>query len=321
MQVTKTVKETRDLIKNWKREGKTIGLVPTMGFLHEGHASLIKRCREENDIVVVSDFVNPTQFGPTEDLEAYPRDFKRDSELCESLGADVIFHPEPEDMYHDPHAFVSIDTLSDTLCGKTRPIHFKGVCTVVSKLFNIVTPDRAYFGQKDAQQLAIIRKMVQDLNFDIQIIGCPIIREEDGLAKSSRNTYLSEEERKAALSFLLSSLKNKAIDKRADLTEEEEGQVILKEIKQLKETIDMTPEDRTDLIEEAQKRLAVLEEYSPKFMSEYYIKAVITSVLADLGIDAPTAKDKGKIMKELMPKVKGKADGKEVNQILAGMMK
>ena len=180
MQVTKTVKETRDLIKNWKREGKTIGLVPTMGFLHEGHASLIKRCREENDIVVVSDFVNPTQFGPTEDLEAYPRDFKRDSELCESLGADVIFHPEPEDMYHDPHAFVSIDTLSDTLCGKTRPIHFKGVCTVVSKLFNIVTPDRAYFGQKDAQQLAIIR-------------------EEDGLAKSSRNTYLSEEERKAAL--------------------------------------------------------------------------------------------------------------------------
>ena len=201
MQVTKTVKETRDLIKNWKREGKTIGLVPTMGFLHEGHASLIKRCREENDIVVVSDFVNPTQFGPTEDLEAYPRDFKRDSELCESLGADLIFHPEPKDMYHDPHAFVSIDTLSDTLCGKTRPIHFKGVCTVVSKLFNIVTPDRAYFGQKDAQQLAIIRKLVQDLNFDIQIVGCPIIREEDGLAKSSRNTYLSEEERKPHFVF------------------------------------------------------------------------------------------------------------------------
>ena len=199
MQVTKTVQETRALIKNWKKEGKTIGLVPTMGFLHEGHASLIKRCREENDIVVVSDFVNPTQFGPTEDLEAYPRDFKRDSELCESLGADLIFHPEPTDMYQDPHAFVSIDTLSDTLCGKTRPIHFKGVCTVVSKLFNIVAPDRAYFGQKDAQQLAIIRKMVQDLNFDIQIVGCPIIREEDGLAKSSRNTYLSEEERKAAV--------------------------------------------------------------------------------------------------------------------------
>ena len=169
MQVTKTIEETRKQIKAWKKEGKTVGLVPTMGFLHEGHASLIKKCREENDIVVVSDFVNPTQFGPTEDLEAYPRDF------------------------------VSIDTLSETLCGKTRPIHFKGVCTVVSKLFHIVAPDKAYFGQKDAQQLAIIRKMVEDLNFDIEIVGCPIIREEDGLAKSSRNTYLSKEERKAAL--------------------------------------------------------------------------------------------------------------------------
>lgn len=199
MKVTKTVEETRKLVKAWKQEGKSIGLVPTMGFLHEGHASLIKRCREENDIVVVSDFVNPTQFGPNEDLEAYPRDFKRDSELCESLGADLIFHPEPEEMYHDPHAFVSIDLLSETLCGKTRPIHFKGVCTVVSKLFHIVTPDKAYFGQKDAQQLAIIRKMVQDLNFDIQIVGCPIVREEDGLAKSSRNTYLNAKERKAAL--------------------------------------------------------------------------------------------------------------------------
>jgi pantoate--beta-alanine ligase len=199
MQVTKTIEETRKLIKTWKKEGKMIGLVPTMGFLHEGHASLIKRCREENDIVVISDFVNPTQFGPNEDLAAYPRDFARDSELCESLGADLLFNPEPENMYTDPHAYVNIDLLSETLCGRTRPIHFKGVCTVVSKLFNIVTPDRAYFGQKDAQQLAIIRKMVQDLNFDIQIVGCPIVREDDGLAKSSRNTYLSTEERKAAL--------------------------------------------------------------------------------------------------------------------------
>ena len=199
MQVTKTVEETRKQIKQWKKEGKTIGLVPTMGFLHEGHASLIRKCREQNDIVVVSDFVNPTQFGPNEDLEAYPRDFERDSKLCESLGADLIFAPSPEDMYHDPHAFVSIDTLSETLCGKTRPIHFKGVCTVVTKLFHIVAPDRAYFGEKDAQQLAIIRKMVKDLNFDIEIVGCPIVREEDGLAKSSRNTYLTDKERQAAL--------------------------------------------------------------------------------------------------------------------------
>jgi pantoate--beta-alanine ligase len=199
MQVTKTVEETRRQVKQWKKEGKTIGLVPTMGFLHEGHASLIRKCREQNDIVVVSDFVNPTQFGPNEDLEAYPRDFERDSALCESLGADLIFAPSPEDMYHDPHAFVSIDTLSETLCGKTRPIHFKGVCTVVTKLFHIVAPDRAYFGEKDAQQLAIIRKMVKDLNFDIEIVGCPIVREEDGLAKSSRNTYLNDKERQAAL--------------------------------------------------------------------------------------------------------------------------
>lgn len=199
MKVTTTVFETRQLVKQWKKEGKSIGLVPTMGFLHEGHASLIARARKENDVVVVSDFVNPTQFGPNEDLEAYPRDFERDSALCESLGADLIFHPEPEEMYHDPCAFVSIDTLSETLCGKTRPIHFKGVCTVVSKLFHIVAPDRAYFGQKDAQQLAIIKKMVLDLNFDLEVVGCPIVREEDGLAKSSRNTYLSQEERKAAL--------------------------------------------------------------------------------------------------------------------------
>lgn len=199
MQVTNTVKDTGRLVKSWKREGKTIGLVPTMGFLHEGHGSLIKKCREENDIVVVSVFVNPTQFGPNEDLEAYPRDFQRDKALCESLGADLIFHPEPEEMYQDPCAYVNIHTLSETLCGKSRPVHFQGVCTVVSKLFHIVSPDRAYFGQKDAQQLAIIRKMVRDLNFDLEVVGCPIIREEDGLAKSSRNTYLSAEERKAAL--------------------------------------------------------------------------------------------------------------------------
>lgn len=199
MQVTKTVAETRALVKSWRKEGKTVGLVPTMGYLHEGHASLIRKCREENDIVVVSVFVNPTQFGPNEDLEAYPRDFERDSALCESLGADLIFHPEPEEMYQDPCAFVSIETLSENLCGKTRPIHFQGVCTVVSKLFHIVAPDKAYFGQKDAQQLAIIRKMVRDLNFGIEIVGCPIIREEDGLAKSSRNTYLNPQERQAAL--------------------------------------------------------------------------------------------------------------------------
>ena len=199
MEIYGEISKVRAAVKAWKKEGLTVGFVPTMGYLHEGHKSLIDAARKENDRVVVSIFVNPMQFGPTEDLESYPRDLKKDAALCEAAGVDIIFHPEPEDMYHDPHAFVSIDTLSDTLCGKTRPIHFKGVCTVVSKLFNIVTPDRAYFGQKDAQQLAVIRRMVKDLNVDTRIIGCPIIREDDGLAKSSRNTYLNGEERQAAL--------------------------------------------------------------------------------------------------------------------------
>lgn len=200
MQIAYTVKEVREQIKAWRKEGLSVGLVPTMGYLHEGHASLIKKAVEDNDRVVTSIFVNPMQFAPTEDLEAYPRDMEKDSKLCETLGVDLIFHPEPEEMYApDFCTWVDMDVLSKTLCGKSRPIHFRGVCTVVSKLFHIVTPDRAYFGQKDAQQLAIIRRMVRDLNMDIEIVGCPIVREEDGLAKSSRNTYLNEEERKAAL--------------------------------------------------------------------------------------------------------------------------
>lgn len=200
MKIVKTIDEVRQIVKSWKSEGLSVGLVPTMGFLHEGHKSLILRASAENDRVVVSDFVNPTQFGPGEDLEAYPRDINRDAALCEEANADLIFNPEPSEMYYDDcSTYVNISSLSDELCGKSRPIHFKGVCTVVSKLFNIVNPDRAYFGQKDAQQLAIIKRMVRDLNFDIKIVGCPIIREEDGLAKSSRNTYLNQDERKAAL--------------------------------------------------------------------------------------------------------------------------
>ena len=171
-----------------------------MGYLHEGHQSLIKKSVEQNDRTVVSVFVNPIQFGPNEDLESYPRDLEADAKLCESTGADIIFNPEPEEMYADGFvSFINMTGLPNALCGLTRPIHFKGVCTVVGKLFNIVTPDRAYFGQKDAQQLAIIMRMVKDLNFDIEIVGCPIIREADGLAKSSRNTYLSADERQAAL--------------------------------------------------------------------------------------------------------------------------
>ncbi len=193
------IADVKKYVKEWKKEGLSIGLVPTMGYLHEGHASLIKKAREENDRVIVSDFVNPIQFGPSEDLESYPRDFDADCALCESIGADLIFHPTPDEMYFpDFSTHVDVDGVSAGLCGKSRPIHFRGVCTVVSKLFNISEADRAYFGQKDAQQLAVVRRMVRDLNVNIQIVGCPIIREEDGLAKSSRNTYLSAEERQAA---------------------------------------------------------------------------------------------------------------------------
>lgn len=198
--LVKEIRELRSLIKAWKREGLSIGYVPTMGALHEGHESLIKRAVEENDKVVVSVFVNPTQFGPNEDYDSYPRDINRDMEICINAGAAIVFNPEPSEMYYDNKSTsVNVSNLTSVLCGAKRPGHFDGVCLVVSKFFNIVIPDKAYFGEKDAQQVAVIKRMVRDLNMDVEIVACPIIREEDGLAKSSRNTYLSDDERKAAL--------------------------------------------------------------------------------------------------------------------------
>lgn len=201
MKIATTIAEVRAQVREWKQQGLTVGLVPTMGYLHEGHASLVKTSVQQCDRTVASVFLNPTQFGPGEDLETYPRDFEYDCALLTECGCDMVFHPEVSEMYPDGFAtFVEVQSeMPRQLCGKTRPIHFRGVCTVVSKLFNIVTPDKAFFGQKDAQQLAIIRRMVLDLSMGIEIVGCPIIREADGLAKSSRNTYLSAEERKAAL--------------------------------------------------------------------------------------------------------------------------
>ena len=198
MEIITTIENIRSIVNHWKDKGYSIGFVPTMGYLHDGHAALIDQARKDNDKVIVSIFVNPTQFGENEDLNSYPRDINRDKSLCEAHKADIIFSPTSDEMYHDRKAFVNIVELSDTLCGISRPIHFKGVCTVITKLFNIIQPTNAYFGEKDAQQLAIIRKMVFDLNFPVNIIGVPIVRESDGLAKSSRNTYLSKEERKAA---------------------------------------------------------------------------------------------------------------------------
>ena len=242
MKIVGTVKEVREQVKEWKKQGLSVGFVPTMGYLHEGHKSLMDAARKGNDKVVVSIFVNPMQFGPTEDLATYPRDLDHDAALCESVGVDLIFHPEAEEMYEkDFCSFVDMTGLTEGLCGKTRPIHFRVVCTVVNKLFNIVTPDHAYFGQKDGQQLAVIKRMVRDLNMDIEIVGCPIVREEDGLAKSSRNTYLSPEERKAAL--ILS--KTVALGKELAKTEKDANKVV----EAMKKNIETEPLAKIDYVE------------------------------------------------------------------------
>ncbi|KKY00323.1 pantoate--beta-alanine ligase [Paraclostridium benzoelyticum] len=214
MKIINNIKEIRKQVKDWKNDGLSVALVPTMGYLHEGHESLIKKASEDNDRVIVSIFVNPMQFGINEDLSTYPRNIDRDSDICEKNGASLIFNPSVEEMYTDEFStFVDLNNLTSGLCGKSRPTHFRGVCTVVSKLFNIVNPDKAYFGQKDAQQLSIIKQMVIDLNFDIEIVSCAIVREADGLAKSSRNTYLSKEERQAATIINKSLKKAKSLIK------------------------------------------------------------------------------------------------------------
>ncbi|SHK41282.1 pantoate--beta-alanine ligase [Tepidibacter formicigenes] len=202
MTLIKTVKEVREEIKRQANEkGFSIGFVPTMGYLHEGHLSLIKRARKENDLVVVSVFVNPAQFAPNEDFDSYPRDIERDYKLAIDSGADIVFTPEVDEMYKENSStFVNVEgEITKKLCGKSRPTFFKGVTTVVAKLFNIINPTNAYFGEKDAQQVAIIQKMVNDLCYDINVISCPLVRDEDGLALSSRNAYLNKEERKQAL--------------------------------------------------------------------------------------------------------------------------
>ncbi|HHV98540.1 MAG TPA: pantoate--beta-alanine ligase [Clostridiaceae bacterium] len=200
MKIVKTIKEIREIVLQQQKKGRTIGLVPTMGYLHKGHLSLVEAARRNNDFIVMSIFVNPTQFGQNEDYDKYPRDLERDARLAEDAGVDVIFSPEVKEMYPEGYkTYVNVEGITEILCGKSRPGHFRGVTTIVCKLFNIVKPDRAYFGQKDAQQAAVIKKMVSDLNLDLEIVTCPIVREEDGLAMSSRNVYLDEQQRKSAL--------------------------------------------------------------------------------------------------------------------------
>ncbi len=199
MRIVTAIPEMTRLVKERRDRGETVGLVPTMGFFHEGHLSLMRAARADNDFVVVSLFVNPTQFGPGEDFREYPRDLPRDMEMAAREGVDCIFHPRPEDMYPQPYlTYVEVGGITERLCGAHRPGHFRGVATVVAKLFHIIPAHRAYFGIKDAQQVRVIQKMVEDLNFDVEIVVCPTVREPDGLAMSSRNTYLGTEERRAA---------------------------------------------------------------------------------------------------------------------------
>ncbi len=207
MKVTKTIKSVRKLVKSARDKGKKTGFVPTMGALHIGHISLIEKAAKECDFVVVSIFVNPTQFGPGEDFKKYPRPFKNDLDICRKAGVDVVFAPSPQEIYPGENlTWVNVEKLTEPLCGRSRPGHFRGVATVCAKLFNIVTPDIAYFGQKDAQQAIVIKRMVADLNMPLKIVVCPTVRRADGLAESSRNKYLSERQKRDA-TYIYKALK------------------------------------------------------------------------------------------------------------------
>lgn len=242
MEIITTVSEMKSKIRALREEGKEIGLVPTMGYLHRGHLSLVKRSVSENDITVCSIFVNPLQFGPKEDLNTYPRDFEKDAKLLKESNCDFIFYPSVEEMYSDDFStIVSVKGITDKLCGKSRPGHLDGVATVVTKLFNIVNPHKAYFGMKDYQQLLVIKKFVRDLNMDVDIIGCEIVRDSDGLALSSRNSYLTENQRKSALSL------NRSFEIVNKLLESGERD-ITKIVLEVKKFIESFPEAKVDYI-------------------------------------------------------------------------
>lgn len=217
IKIFEKVADVREFVGQAKRQGKVIGFVPTMGALHEGHLTLMREAKKVCDIVIVSIFVNPTQFGPNEDYDAYPRTWKQDLELCQTVGVDAVLHPDKEEMYPDGWGtWVEVEGLTGVLCGRSRPTHFRGVTTVVTKLFNIVQPDKAFFGQKDAQQVVVLMKMVRDLNMPFEIVVVPIVRDHDGLAKSSRNAYLTPEQRVAALVL------HKALNKGAEMVRQGE---------------------------------------------------------------------------------------------------
>ena len=243
MRVVEKIPEMQELADKLRAEGRTIGFVPTMGYLHEGHLALVRRAREENDVVVVSIFVNPTQFGPGEDFDRYPRDLERDLRLCERERVDIVFHPSAEEMYPQPYrTYVIVEEITEPLEGRSRPGFFRGVATVVAKLFNIVKPHRAYFGEKDYQQLLVVRQMVKDLNFPIEIVPVPTVREPDGLAMSSRNTYLNPEERKAATALYRGLMAAKALFEKG----ERDARKLVEECRKV---LDSEPLVRVDYVE------------------------------------------------------------------------
>jgi len=255
MEIIESISEARTIIRRIKNQNKTIGLVPTMGALHEGHISLIKESKKENDYTVISIFVNPLQFGPNEDFKKYPRPLDKDCKLAQASGTDLVFTPSADEILTDnPLTFVDINELGENLCGAKRPGHFRGVCTIVTKLFNIIMPDNAYFGKKDIQQLQIIKKMTNDLNFDIRIVPCPIIREKDGLAMSSRNNYLSEEERKNAVILSI------ALKKGIELFEKKEtfSEMIIKELKNMIKTVKNADIDYVKIVDEKMKDVKII---------------------------------------------------------------
>ncbi|EAI8232745.1 pantoate--beta-alanine ligase [Campylobacter upsaliensis] len=265
MQIINDIKDLKNIIKKWKNQGLSIGYVPTMGYLHEGHLSLIKKA-SKNDKIIVSIFVNPMQFGVNEDLATYPRDLERDAKLCENEGVAVLFTPSVEQMYpKDFSSYVDMNSLTDKLCGAKREGHFRGVCTILMKFFHLITPDVVYFGQKDAQQCAVVKHMVEDLNLDLEIEICPIIREKDGLAKSSRNVYLNEAERKAALVLSRAIFLGENLIKKG----ERESKIILQAM-------------REELQKESLARIDYIELVNPKTMQN--LERIEDSALGALAV-------------------------------------
>ncbi|EAH6260466.1 pantoate--beta-alanine ligase [Campylobacter upsaliensis] len=265
MQIINDIKDLKNIIKKWKNQGLSIGYVPTMGYLHEGHLSLIKKA-SKNDKIIVSIFINPMQFGVNEDLATYPRDLERDAKLCENEGVAVLFTPSVEQMYPKGFSsYVDMNSLTDKLCGAKREGHFRGVCTILMKFFHLITPDVAYFGQKDAQQCAVVKHMVEDLNLDLEIEICPIIREKDGLAKSSRNVYLNEAERKAALVLSRAIFLGENLIKKG----ERESKIILQAM-------------REELQKESLARIDYIELVNPKTME--HLERIEDSALGALAV-------------------------------------